>query len=205
MTISFKLITFLLSASNINQCPEDNGNEVAFIGYSNAGKSSAINAITNVKNLARTSKTPGRTQLINFFGLDANNRLVDLPGYGYAKVAKNISCHFSQLINNYLETRESLRGIVLIMDIRHPLKKLDMDLIQWAIECNLPLHILLTKADKLTRNEATKTLRLVEKHLMIFNSSLITVQIFSSLNHTGLNEVKDKITDLLYPYENRKI
>jgi GTP-binding protein len=191
----FKQTTFLLSVAEVKQLPPDYGNEVAFVGYSNAGKSSAINTITGIKNLARTSKTPGRTQLINFFKLDDNTRLVDLPGYGYAKAAKTTSHRWQELINSYLENRRCLRGIVLIMDIRHPLKELDNYIIQWAIDYHLPVHILLTKVDKLTRNEAAKTLHKVEKH--IESNTLVSIQTFSSLNHIGLDSARNKITSLL--------
>jgi GTP-binding protein len=192
----FKQATFLQSAAELNQLPKDTGHEIAFVGYSNAGKSSAINTITNIKNLARTSKTPGRTQLLNFFKLDYNNRLVDLPGYGYAKVAKTTSHHWQELINHYLEIRKCLHGIILIMDIRHPLKELDNFIIHWAMDYNLPIHILLTKADKLSRNEISKTLKLIETTFKLPNP-LITTQAFSSFNHHGLDQARHKIAEFL--------
>ena len=192
----FKPTTFLQSAAELNQLPEDTGHEVAFIGYSNAGKSSAINTITGIKNLARTSKTPGRTQLINFFKLDDNNRLVDLPGYGYAKVAKTTSHQWQELIKNYLEIRNCLHGIILIMDIRHPLKELDNFMIHWALDYNLPVHILLTKADKLSRHEISETLTLIATTFKLPNS-LITAQAFSSFSHLGLDQARNKIAEFL--------
>lgn len=188
----FKQISFLISANEVEHFPQDEGGEVAFVGYSNAGKSSAINAIAGIKNLARTSKTPGRTQLINFFKIDDKYRLVDLPGYGYAKAAKNISYHWRELIRSYLEIRGCLSGIILIMDIRHPLKELDNYIIQWAEEYKLPAHILLTKADKLSRSATLKTLQNVEKILKSFGS-VITVQLFSAHSNLGIDEARDKI------------
>jgi GTP-binding protein len=197
MNNPFKSATFLLSAAELDQLPKDLGSEVAFIGYSNSGKSSAINAIAGIKNLARTSKTPGRTQLINFFQLSERcNRLVDLPGYGYAKAAKATAYHWQELVSGYLEIRESLRGIILIMDIRHPLKELDDYIIRWATDYRLPVHILLTKADKLTRHEASKTLNRITKTLE-FSKKLVTIQIFSSFNHLGLDDAKSKIAEFL--------
>ncbi len=177
---------FLLSAAELEQLPPDLGGEVAFIGRSNAGKSSAINAITGIKGLARTSKTPGRTQLINFFALDEHRRLVDLPGYGYAKVPFSVKERWQQTVNQYLQERGSLKGLVLIMDIRHPLKDLDRHLLKWAAKCEIPVHILLTKVDKLKHSEALQTLRHVEKEIALY--SKVTVQAFSSLTHDGLEE-----------------
>ncbi len=178
--------TFLLSAPTLVELPADEGIEVAFIGRSNAGKSSALNAITGLKSLARTSKTPGRTQMINFFKLDDTRRLVDLPGYGYAKVPLAIKHRWQKNINAYLQTRLCLKGLILIMDIRHPLKEYDQQFIEWAVHCDIPIHILLTKADKLTRGAAINTLFDVRK--VLENTPNISVQIFSSLNKNGLEE-----------------
>lgn len=178
---------FLLSAAELHQLPSDQGSEVAFIGRSNAGKSSAINAITGIKGLARTSKTPGRTQLINLFALDEHRRLVDLPGYGYAKVPFSVKERWQQTVNQYLQQRCSLRGLVLIMDVRHPMKDLDQHLLKWAATCDIPVHILLTKVDKLKHSEAMQTLRRVEKEVELY--SKVTVQAFSSLTHDGLEDV----------------
>ena len=145
--IQYHLTRFNTSASKLSQCPEDTGAEVAFAGRSNAGKSSAINTLTNAK-LARTSKTPGRTQLINFFDTNVEGiRIVDLPGYGYAKVPIAMKEHWQKHLDDYLQNRECLRGVVLMVDIRHPLKEFDQMMIQWCNEAGMPLHILLTKAD----------------------------------------------------------
>lgn len=180
--------TFLKSAARVNQLPEDSGYEVAFAGRSNAGKSSALNCLTNNKQLARTSKTPGRTQLINLFSVDESRRLVDLPGYGYAKVALQIKLDWQKNLAHYLEVRESLRGLVLIMDIRHPLKELDQTMIDWSLERELPVHIVLTKADKLSRSDAKNTLIAVKKRYDLMED-LVSVQTFSSLKKEGVSEL----------------
>jgi GTP-binding protein len=179
---------FLKSAARVNQLPEDSGYEVAFAGRSNAGKSSALNCLTTIKNLARTSKTPGRTQLINLFSLDEQRRLVDLPGYGYAKVALQVKLEWQKNLAHYLEVRESLKGLVLLMDIRHPLKDLDQMMIDWALNRELPVHILLTKADKLSRSEVKNCVLKVRKHYDLAQH-LITVQSFSSLKKDGVDEL----------------
>lgn len=178
--------TFLLSAPTLNELPPDQGIEVAFIGRSNAGKSSALNTITGIKGLARTSKTPGRTQMINVFKLDESRRLIDLPGYGYAKVPLAVKHRWQTYINEYLLKRECLKGLVLIMDIRHPLKEHDQQCLEWAFHSNLPTHILLTKADKLSRGAAINTLLELRKALE--HMSCVSIQLFSSLNRTGLEE-----------------
>lgn len=177
--------TFLTSVAHLDQLPPDAGGEVAFIGRSNAGKSSAINAITGIKGLARSSKTPGRTQMINFFRLDEHRRLVDLPGYGYAKVPLQVKKRWQDNVAQYVEKRNSLQGMVLIMDIRHPLKELDQQLLHWVATCHVPVHILLTKADKLSHGAAAMVLRQVEHDLRAFPGN-ISVQIFSSLERAGL-------------------
>jgi GTP-binding protein len=179
---------FLLSAPDLEFLPADVGAEVAFIGRSNVGKSSAINTITGISGLARSSKTPGRTQSINLFTLDTHNRLADLPGYGYAKVPLQLKLRFQALINDYLETRQCLKGLILLMDIRHPLKESDEQLIQWAIHCEVPLHVLLTKSDKLTHGGASAVLQQVTQALQSWAPNA-TVQLFSSLDHTGLDKV----------------
>lgn len=179
---------FLKSAARVNQLPEDQGYEVAFAGRSNAGKSSALNCLTTIKNLARTSKTPGRTQLINLFSLDEQRRLVDLPGYGYAQVALQVKIEWQKHLAHYLEVRESLKGLVLLMDIRHPLKDLDQTMIDWALNRELPVHILLTKADKLSRSEVKNTLLKVRKHYELA-AHLISLQSFSSLKKEGVDEL----------------
>ncbi len=181
---------YLKSVAELDQLPADQGGEVAFIGRSNAGKSSALNTITGIKGLARTSKAPGRTQMINFFALDGQHRLVDLPGYGYAKVPLTVKERWEHNVNEYLQTRKSLQGLVLVMDIRHPLKELDQQLITWAVQCDVPLHILLTKSDKLNKNILRKTFQEVQSELEIYGDT-VSVQIFSSNDRSGLEEAKD--------------
>lgn len=179
---------FLLSAPALESLPPDTGAEVAFIGCSNVGKSSAINTITGINGLARSSKTPGRTQMLNLFQLDDSNRLVDLPGYGYAKVPLQLKERFQALINDYLETRDCLKGLILLMDIRHPLKDSDEQLIRWALHCEVPLHVLLTKSDKLSQSAANEALKQVTQELQSWAPGA-TVQLFSSLEQTGLEQV----------------
>ena len=178
--------SFLLSAPSLEHLVPDEGAEVAFIGCSNVGKSSAINAITGISGLARSSKTPGRTQMINLFKLDEHHRLVDLPGYGYAKVPLQLKKRFQALINLYLQARECLKGLIILMDIRHPFKEADQRLIQWSIECEVPLHVLLTKADKLGYGAASAALKKAEHTLKNWAPSA-TVQLFSSQDHTGVD------------------
>ncbi|MGL6029260.1 MAG: ribosome biogenesis GTP-binding protein YihA/YsxC [Legionella sp.] len=179
---------FLKSAAKVEQLPADLGYEVAFAGRSNAGKSSALNCLTNTKNLARTSKTPGRTQLINLFNLDEERRLVDLPGYGYAKVALQLKLEWQHNLAHYLEVRQSLKGLVLLMDVRHPLKDLDQMMIDWALNRELPVHIMLTKSDKLSRGDVKNTVINVRKHYELA-SHLVSVQAFSSLKRAGVDEL----------------
>lgn len=185
----YHLARFLKSASKIAQLPTDEGIEVAFVGRSNAGKSSALNCLTGNQQLARTSKTPGRTQLINLFTLqDENHRLVDLPGYGYAKVPLETKLNWQATLALYLETRQCLKGLIVLMDIRHPLKELDQSMISWCISRELPIHILLTKADKISRGQAQTTLLSVQKHYELLEG-LLSVQTFSSLKRQGLDEL----------------
>ncbi|HAT7073359.1 TPA: YihA family ribosome biogenesis GTP-binding protein [Legionella pneumophila] len=179
---------FLKSAARVNQLPEDSGYEVAFAGRSNAGKSSALNCLTNNKNLARTSKTPGRTQLINLFSLDEHRRLVDLPGYGYAKVAMEVKLEWQKNLAHYLEARQCLRGLILLMDVRHPLKDLDQILVNWALHRELPVHILLTKADKLSRSEVKNAVLKVRQYYELAEH-LVSVQAFSSVKKDGVEEL----------------
>ncbi len=179
---------FLTSAAKLKQCPPDTGLEVAFAGRSNAGKSSALNCICDQKALAKTSKTPGRTQLINFFSFCENKYLVDLPGYGYAKVSESVKKNWQATLGDYLRERDSLKGLILLMDSRHPLKPLDEMILHWAIECELPTHILLTKADKLSKNEAQKALKKV-KETYTLAEDLVSVQVFSALKKQGLDKV----------------
>ena len=186
-TIHLSKATFTLSAPDIRKLPEDSGIEVAFAGRSNAGKSSALNTLTNQKGLARTSKTPGRTQLINVFEIADNKRLIDLPGYGFAKVPLEMKNKWQKALGEYLEKRESLKGLVVLMDIRHPLKDLDMDLIEWAVDSELPVLALLTKADKLSQGKRSAEVLKVEKVLSSLNGD-IKVQAFSSLKRTGAEQ-----------------
>ena len=190
MPLNYRTAQFLISAETLAQCPPDSGFEVAFAGRSNAGKSSAINALTDNKKLARTSKTPGRTQLINFFSLDDQRRLVDLPGYGYAKVPEEMKLKWQRHLNEYLEKRECLRGLVLLMDIRHPLQDFDSMIIEWANNGEMPLHILLTKADKLKPNAARNQVFQIKKALQQYQHTNMTVQTFSALKKQGLKELE---------------
>lgn len=178
---------FLTTANHLRDLPPDSGREVAFAGRSNAGKSSAINTLANHTRLAFTSKTPGRTQHINFFALGGDRFLVDLPGYGYAKVPPDIRQHWEALLSRYLQTREALCGLVVIMDARHPLTQLDEQMLAWFAPTGKPVHILLTKADKLSRQQATLTLNRVKLYLAE-HCPQCTVQLFSSLKKTGVDE-----------------
>ncbi|KTC75322.1 GTP-binding protein [Legionella birminghamensis] len=179
---------FLKSAARVNQLPEDIGYEVAFAGRSNAGKSSALNCLTGIRQLARTSKTPGRTQLINLFSIDEQRRLVDLPGYGFAKVGLKTKQEWQENLAHYLEVRQCLRGLILLMDCRHPLKELDQMMINWSLDRGLPVHILLTKADKISKSEAKNTMLKVKKQYDLL-PDLISVQTFSSLKKEGVEEL----------------
>ena len=198
--IVFNKARFTQSAPSIRECPPETGVEVAFAGRSNAGKSSAINALTNNSKLARTSKTPGRTQLINFFNLSDTQRLVDLPGYGYAKVSRDMKEQWQRHLSEYLRERQCLQGLILLMDIRHPLQEFDTTMINWAAEADMPVHVLLTKADKLSRGPAN-TIRLdVLKYLKQSGlEDLVTVQCFSALKNTGIDELKTKLQSWLAP------
>ena len=187
---------FTLSAPDIRRLPEDSGIEVAFAGRSNAGKSSALNTLTNQRGLARVSKTPGRTQLINIFEVAENRRLVDLPGYGFAKVPLEMKKKWQKALGEYLEKRQCLKGLVILMDIRHPLKDLDMDLIQWAADSELPVLALLTKSDKLSQGKRSAEVLQVKKALSGLNAD-IKVQAFSSLKYTGLEQANEVICQWL--------
>lgn len=190
--IDFRRAKYAASATTLAQLPADRGCEVAFIGRSNAGKSSALNSISGIKNLARVSKTPGRTQMINFFNLDQTLRLVDLPGYGYANVPRMLQQRWSKTVDDYLQTRQSLCGLVLVMDIRHPLRELDQKLIAWTLQCGIPLHVLLTKSDKLSKQAARNTLNKVTQTLQA-QSADVSVQIFSSHDRTGLETAREQL------------
>ena len=197
--IKFQSAEFITSAPSLKQCPDDIGCEVAFAGRSNAGKSSAINTLTRNKNLARTSKTPGRTQMINFFQLGEDQRLVDLPGYGYAKVPVVMKAQWDRHMAEYLQARKSLGGLILLMDIRHPLQDYDRQMLNWAAQAGLPVHILLTKSDKLKRGPAQSTLLKVEGFLREMDPgiTLLTVQTFSSLKKLGLPELEAQLNHWL--------
>ena len=194
--LDFRNASFFISASTLAQCPDDSLREVAFVGRSNAGKSSAINTLTQQKSLARTSKTPGRTQLLNFFDLAPQTFLVDLPGFGYAKVPPQVKMKWQQQLERYLEKREVLRGLVLLMDVRHPLKEFDIQIIQWAINANMPIHILLTKADKLKRGAAGTALLSTKKALSEMGGE-ISIQLFSSHSGDGVKELSRKLNEWL--------
>ena len=185
---NYRHAEFLTSAGKLSQCPPDEGWEVAFAGRSNAGKSSAINSLTANHKLARTSKTPGRTQLLNFFRLTDRQRLVDLPGYGFAKVPQAIKREWTRQLENYLQQRQSLRGLILLMDARHPLQPFDRQMLDWAVAASMPVHILLTKSDKLKNGPAKSTLLKVRAELA-GHADLVSVQLFSSLKHTGHQEL----------------
>lgn len=198
--INFNKAYFTQSAPSIRECPPEEGVEVAFAGRSNAGKSSAINALTNNGKLARTSKTPGRTQLINFFSLSENQRLVDLPGYGYAKVSRDLKEQWQRYLSEYLHTRRCLQGLVLLMDIRHPLQEFDTTMLDWAAQANMPVHILLTKADKLSRGAAGSVLIQVKKAVKDAGlADTVTAQCFSSLKNSGIDQLKEKLQIWLNP------
>ena len=187
---------FINSSPHLKDTPEDQGREVAFAGRSNAGKSSAINTLTRQKALARISKTPGRTQMLNFFEINAQQRFVDLPGYGYAKVPVAVKKKWHELMETYLTKRKSLCAIILVMDVRNPLTEFDWQMVEWCRHTGLPLHILLTKADKLTYGAAKNTLLQVQRELKDFNFPL-TIQLFSALKKIGVDEVHQAL-DLLF-------
>ena len=189
MNSRYQQAVFAFSANREAQFPAAARVEIAFAGRSNAGKSSALNTLTNQKTLARVSRTPGRTQLINYFALpDAGCFLVDLPGYGYAEVPEQVRAHWQALLGRYLLQREALRGVVLLMDIRHPMKELDIRMLECCAERQLPAHVLLTKADKLSRSVAEKQLRALRSELLNWHAPF-SVQLFSSLKRLGLPEL----------------
>ncbi|MGZ8161595.1 MAG: ribosome biogenesis GTP-binding protein YihA/YsxC [Methylobacter sp.] len=191
---------FVNSAPLLTNAPPDQGREVAFAGRSNAGKSSAINTLTRQNALARISKTPGRTQMLNFFEINEQLRFVDLPGYGYAKVPVAIKKKWHELMENYLTHRKSLCGIILVMDVRHPLTEFDRQMVEWCDHTGLPLHVLLTKADKLTYGAAKNTLLQVQRELdnMAFP---LTIQLFSALKKNGIDEVHLALDQLFNPVD----
>lgn len=187
--LDYSKASYFTSAPTLGQCPPDDAREAAFVGRSNAGKSSAINTLTRQTGLARTSKTPGRTQLLNFFAVAPDRYLVDLPGFGYAKVPPAMKRQWQTQIEKYLRERRSLRGLVLLMDIRHPFRDFDQQMLDWARLSGLPLHILLTKADKLKRGPAQSALLQARRRLESYGEGF-TVQLFSSLKGVGVEELK---------------
>ena len=186
-------VKFVTSANRVAQLPPDTGAEVSVSGRSNAGKSSAINVITGRKGLARTSKAPGATRLINFFELEPGRRLVDLPGYGFAKVPGAMREHWGELISAYFKRRESLRGAIVVMDVRHPLTANDRDMLAVALSRNVPVHVLLTKADKLGRGAARQALA----GFLRDAGKGVTAQLFSALNGEGLDEARRMLERML--------
>ena len=189
---NYHVTHFVTSAPDIRHLPPDEGIEVAFAGRSNAGKSSALNTLTNQKSLARTSKTPGRTQLINLFQVADGIRLVDLPGYGYAEVPEEMKRKWQRALAEYLQKRECLKGLVVLMDIRHPLKDLDQQMIQWAVQSQIPVLVLLTKADKLASGARKSQLRMVQEASLAFMGD-VQVELFSSLKKQGVDKLRLKL------------
>jgi len=198
MSNIYRQAHYTISATQLPELPEDTGIEVAFAGRSNAGKSSAINTITDQKSLARISKTPGRTQMINFFAMNDEQALVDLPGYGYAKVPEKMKIRWQQTLGKYLETRQSLKGLMLMMDIRHPLKEFDIQMVKWANNAELPVHILLTKSDKFKHGAAMASLHSVDATLRKLNLNA-SVQLFSSLKKTGKEQAIEQLDNWFFP------
>ncbi len=189
---------FINSAPQLKFAPADTGLEIAFAGRSNAGKSSAINTLTQQRSLARISKTPGRTQLLNFFEISAEKKFVDLPGYGYAKVPLAVKKQWHIMMEDYLLNRQALCGIVLVMDVRHPLTEFDWQMISWCENSKLPLHIVLTKADKLNYGAAKNTLLKVQRELEQVGFPL-TLQLFSALKKQGVDDIHT-ILDLWFQF-----
>jgi len=193
--LNFRKTHFKISAATLSQCPKDVQKEVAFAGRSNAGKSSALNALTGSSRLARTSKTPGRTQLLNFFEVEEGLCLVDLPGYGYAKVSKSVKEAWGHHLSDYLKRREQLVGMVLLVDIRHPMKAFDTAMLEWSTE-QLPVHILLTKADKLKFGAAKRALMQITNQIQVYGEH-ISVQLYSSVKRQGVEELAYQLNNWL--------
>jgi len=183
---------FVKSAAALDGLPPDEGTEVAFVGRSNSGKSTALNAICGQNRLARTSNTPGRTQMINVFSIDDTRRLIDLPGYGFAKAPKHIQAGWQDLIDGYLQSRDCIRGLVLLMDIRHPLEPIDKQLLAWTAACNIPVLVLLSKADKLKYGQAKNALLKVQSEIIHPDA---TVMLFSAPARQGIEEAQDKLDE----------
>ena len=197
MNKNYHQAKFFQSASGINSLPPELGFEVAFAGRSNSGKSSSLNKVCQQRSLARTSKTPGRTQLINFFSLPEGRYLVDLPGYGYAKVPEKVKHKWQRFIESYLDTRWTLQGVILVMDIRHPMKDYDRMMLRWAADRQLSVHVLLNKSDKLKRGMTSRALLAVKKELKQY-SMPVSVQTFSALKGEGLQELWCVLDNWLY-------
>lgn len=193
----FRAAHYLLNAHRLDQLPDDTGSEIAFAGRSNAGKSSALNTICDQQGLARTSKTPGRTQQLVVFPLDDTHRLIDLPGYGYAKVPEKLREHWRGVIDSYLRTRDSLRGVVLVMDARHPLREFDRMMLEFGTRTGRRSLCLLTKADKLARGESLRVLAAVRKELAVLAPDA-QAQLFSSLNKSGVDEARATLAGWLF-------
>jgi GTP-binding protein len=200
----FQNATFFISAHHLRDLPPASGIEVAFAGRSNAGKSSALNTLANHNRLAYVSKQPGRTQLINFFTLGDDKHLVDLPGYGYAKVPESMRAHWQSVLARYLSERTSLGGLVLVMDSRHPLQPLDRQMLDWFCPSGKPVHVLLTKSDKLSRGEAGLTLTKTRKELLAVWGENVSVQLFSSSKKLGVEEAEKIIGAWLFSDEATK-
>lgn len=186
---------FVQSAAGLKDCP-DSVAEVAFAGRSNAGKSSVLNALTGQRKLARTSKTPGRTRLLNYFHVFEGRHLVDLPGYGYARASKSEREGWQKAIDPYLSGREALSGLVLVMDIRHPFQPFDEQILTWAREADMPLHILLNKADKLSRGAAMAAAQQAHRHRLV-DAGRVEIQPFSALRRTGCETLVARLLTLL--------
>ncbi|MFH4589150.1 ribosome biogenesis GTP-binding protein YihA/YsxC [Vibrio alginolyticus] len=196
--IHYQNTHFITSAPDIRHLPEDEGVEIAFAGRSNAGKSSALNRLTNQKSLAKTSKTPGRTQLINLFKVEEGCHIVDLPGYGFAQVPVEMKNKWQKSLGEYLQKRECLKGLVVLMDIRHPMKDLDQQMIFWAIDSHIPVQVLLTKADKLKSGARKQTLLKVRKQVETFGGD-VSVNVFSSLKGLGVDQLRAKLDTWFAP------
>lgn len=192
----FRNAAFHVTVASLHELPADSIAEIAFAGRSNAGKSSAINSLADHSRLAYVSKMPGRTQYLNYFALGGGRYFVDLPGYGFAKAPADIRAQWDDLLAPYLQQRSALRGMVLIMDSRHPLSDLDLQMLEWFANTGKPVHVLLSKADKLTRNEQARALADVKQRLPHFDSEL-TVQLFSSLKRSGIDEVEHVLSGWL--------
>ena len=193
---AFQTVRYVASAAELHQLPPDRGAEVAFVGRSNAGKSSALNAICERRKLAFVSRTPGRTQMINFFALGDHESLVDLPGYGYARVPADIRGRWDKLLGSYLLGRHALRGLVIVVDARHGLMPLDLQMLQFFSPIEKPVHVLLTKADKLGRQQRARQQDVTRQQLAQFGPR-VTAQLFSSVTGDGVNEARTVIVDWL--------